>query len=1044
MKPEFQSKRLLSITRAREKMYEFGLSKEAQFQLGEGEINNPASLFILTIGILGDYAVAQCDGLVNDPELADGIQFAARFFDAYLGSRFDGALPQDVLLFASSAYYLAGRPGSSLVLARKMASFDGQDDVEVLLQWILRADWSVLPEFHAFLWEDLHDAATKLSSHFNHGGVSADEVLHEFNILRERIYASGSPRELLFIDVCTAVASLRLRASAWKLLPEFTGLPVEQWSRPIQRAGFPKELWPSQILLGEHEIFRGSSGIVQMPTSAGKTKSLEIILRASFLAGRARLAVVVVPFRALSHEVGESLSSAFKSDDIKVNELTDAIQLDFMAQIEELLGQNLVSTRYVLVVTPEKLLYVLRQQPELAKHIGLLAYDEAHQFDSGPRGILYELLLTEIKSLVPQGSQTLLISAVIKNAHSVASWLIGADAKVADGTSLLPTARSVAFASWAERLGQLMFFDSGAYNRPDFFLPRVIEQYTFDRKKGESTVKKFPIKGPESSKDVSLYLGISVASQGTVAIFCGLKATADSMIKRVVEVYGRGFNKPAPAQDSDQEELQKMQFLIGQHFGSGSDLYKAAGLGVFLHHGNTPQGIRLALEYAMQTEKLRFVICTSTLAQGVNLPIRYLIVSSVYQAGDRIKTRDFLNLIGRAGRAGMHTEGLVIFADPTVLDERANDGWKFDMSVNLLKAEKSEDTSSSLLELITPLTNELGNRSLPMLPTVLTTLLLGTDAYIANWATGVERAHPGQRYTAKDLTKQVEYKKRLLVSVESYLMSNRGADTTEQFSQRAVQLATSTLAYSLASSEQRTELEELFRAVALHVEHLVPAQGKQVTYSKTLLGAEAARTVETWVEQNRDELLALQSNDEWLSYTWKLFQTLSKDNFFHAVAPPEFPITLARRWVGGASYADLISLAQSMNATKPWGDTKRRKVASIDVMNFVEGTLAFDCPLILAAIAQFLFGRTAATDESARPLARFQKCLKYGVPDRLSISAFEEGFADRVLAQAISTTLKDRGYEEEIFRSALPTHKQILNHLVAQFPSYYGRRLSEM
>ena len=65
----------------------------------------------------------------------------------------------------------------------------------------------------------------------------------------------------------------------------------------------------------------------------------------------------------------------------------------------------------------------------------------------------------------------------------------------------------------------------------------------------------------------------------------------------------------------------------------------------------------------MKEGLVRFVVCTSTLAQGVNLPIRYLIVTSVYQGKEQIKVRDFHNLIGRAGRAGMHTEGSILFAD---------------------------------------------------------------------------------------------------------------------------------------------------------------------------------------------------------------------------------------------------------------------------------------------------------------------------------------------------------------------------------------------
>jgi replicative superfamily II helicase len=73
--------------------------------------------------------------------------------------------------------------------------------------------------------------------------------------------------------------------------------------------------------------------------------------------------------------------------------------------------------------------------------------------------------------------------------------------------------------------------------------------------------------------------------------------------------------------------------LISGNFGKESILSKASLLGIFLHHGTTPNGLRLAIEFAMQKNLIKFVSCTSTLAQGVNLPIRYLIVPSVYQAG---------------------------------------------------------------------------------------------------------------------------------------------------------------------------------------------------------------------------------------------------------------------------------------------------------------------------------------------------------------------------------------------------------------------------
>jgi POLQ-like helicase len=368
------------------------------------------------------------------------------------------------------------------------------------------------------------------------------------------------------------------------------------------------------------------------------------------------------------------------------------LQMDFMDQLAELLGMELSTSCNVLALTPEKLLYVLRQEPSLVSHIGVVVYDEGHQFDSGGRGITYELLLTEIKRLLPEAAQTVLVSAVIKNADSVGKWLIGDSAKVVNGSGLLSTARSVAFATWLERLGQLHFYEAGGYDRHDYFVPRAIESQALQRRARERTERVFPERGDDAWKDVSLYLGVKLAPQGAVAVFCGRKDTASGLVNRAVEVYERGFNLDPPSSVSDAEEIGRLVHLIQGNFGKESTLAHAARLGVFVHHGNTPHGIRLAIEYAMQHELIKLVVCTSTLAQGVNLPIRYLIVSGINQGADRIKTRDFQNLVGRAGRAGMHTEGLVIFADPRVLDRRRRESWRFEAAIELLNPENAEDT----------------------------------------------------------------------------------------------------------------------------------------------------------------------------------------------------------------------------------------------------------------------------------------------------------------------------------------------------------------
>ncbi|NMF98941.1 DEAD/DEAH box helicase [Aromatoleum toluolicum] len=456
MKPESTSRRYFGITRSKGKMYELGLPEESHIAVPEGV--EPAALFPLSIGTLVDASAALNDvadvqsGLAED--LRDDIGFAASFFDAYLGSRFDTTVTREVTLLASASYFLGQRPGSSLVLARRL-SVEGGSAIERLAIWVLRADWRQPPNLDGhWLTGVLHEIAFRLTNHFN-DGAPTQAVVEMLSELRRLTYASGTSREVVLAEVASAIVRLRLAGSAWSLLPGFSGLDSGAWAEAIRRPGFPKELWPSQKLLGKAGLFSGRSGVVQMPTSAGKTRSVEVILRSAFLADRTRVAVLVAPFRALCHEIATSLRQAFKGEDVKVNELSDALQLDFVDQLAELFGQDAPATRHLMVLTPEKLLYVLRQEPSLVTHIGMVVYDEGHQFDTGPRGITYELLLTEIKGLLQASAQTVLISAVIKNAVAVGTWLIGTEPNVVDGTGLLSTARSVAFATWSERLGQL-------------------------------------------------------------------------------------------------------------------------------------------------------------------------------------------------------------------------------------------------------------------------------------------------------------------------------------------------------------------------------------------------------------------------------------------------------------------------------------------------------------------------------------------------------------------------------------------------------------
>ena len=90
--------------------------------------------------------------------------------------------------------------------------------------------------------------------------------------------------------------------------------------------------------------------------------------------------------------------------------------------------------------------------------------------------------------------------------------------------------------------------------------------------------------------------------------------------------------------------------------------------GAVLHHGDIPQETREVVETLLREGSVRFAICTTTLAEGVNLPIRTLVLYSIQRRhkegyAEYLLARDIKNLVGRAGRAGATTKGLVICAN---------------------------------------------------------------------------------------------------------------------------------------------------------------------------------------------------------------------------------------------------------------------------------------------------------------------------------------------------------------------------------------------
>jgi len=1009
-------------------MYEYGVPEEDHIEIRR----DPARLFTLTVGLLGDLAAYVNSEDINEDhlnDLKDSLVFSAYFFDSYLHSRLREELDPYVLLLGSASYYLCDLPGSSLILAKSLDQNEYNldcSDLDHLLHWLLRGVFSHHTNGSNKRYGDQINGISEHLVGFYRSGAGVDNVFKLTPELRSKAYESGSPRELLFSDVICAVVKKRIENSAWHALPKYTDIPIEKWSDAIRKRYFIRELWPAQNLLGQRGVFRGKSAVIQMPTSAGKTRATLIIIRSAFLSGRTNLAVIVAPFRALCHEIRNSLLSAFHGEPVNIDEMTDVLQSDF--NIEQLIEQ-----KQILVVTPEKLLYVLRHNPEIAENIGLLIYDEGHQFDSGLRGVTYELLLTSLKSTVPKGIQTILLSAVIRNAEEIGKWLNGDENELITGTKLIPTYRTIAFMSWLETRGQLKFINPEDPDKEEFYVPRIIAQQKLNLYKGERKKRIFPDRNDGYS--MALYLGLKLNINGSIAIFCGRKSTVGRLCNDIVEDYDRGLTLTKPANYSNENEVQRLVYLCACNLGNEYPITRSASLGIFTHDRNTPQGIRLAVEHAMKNRDIGFVICTSTLAQGVNLPIRYLIVTGVYQGADRITVRDFHNLLGRTGRIDQHTEGTVIIADPDVYDMRRvyRENWRWKQYKELLNPDNSEPFATSLLSILNPPIEAIDLVSAYM--NSEEKLIEFTEKILSTQFHGFDR---------EGLKRQIDFKIGIISSIENYLMAHWDEAKPGLENEDVVLLASETLAYFLADEEQKEQLTEIFLMLERNIELNVTEASKRKIYGRTMYGVRSSIKIEAWVNQHIEELIACDDIDELLMTVWPALAENIQNNTFKNCDPPEKLLDIALGWILGQTYDELFSIASKADVLII-ARTQRRHVKLDSIIDICDNGLSYDGTLVIGAIAEIMaLLRPEDSAETIVRLLELQKRLKYGLSTTISIILYELGFSDRVVSMDLASILKNTSLDRSSIIRYIKQNEQKVRELLEKYPSYFMERLNSL
>lgn len=490
--------------------------------------------------------------------------------------------------------------------------------------------------------------------------------------------------------------------------------------------------------------------------------------------------------------------------------------------------------------------------------------------------------------------------------------------------------------------------------------------------------------------DIGLFLGLLLVGNGSVAIFCGRRDSVTTLSRRLIEVFERGLGIPRPIDVSDREEIGKLAFLASQHLGEAA-ITQATRMGVLSHHAATPQGLRLAIEHAMKQGHARFVVCTSTLAQGVNFPIRYLIITTTQQGAESIMVRDFHNLMGRAGRAGMHTEGSVIFSSPRIFDERGpqKNGWKWQGAKHLLDARNSEPSRSALLKLF----DSFEQRGTP--PVVQPMLAQWLDLAFAD-RTRIdeivsEALNIQPNIAATQFRPFIEERARAIQQIAAFLASNMDFD--EPADDRVQELATHTLGYFLAGDSVRRLLIDTFKMIAASIRAHADGDLRSII-RRSPLPPSVAADLKAWVATNLHGMKEAALAGTMLDLLGAVLLPYASDRSIRSMSDKSALPRLLTAWADGRSYEHLLHVLQENPRLRISG----RKPTVEDAVSLGDGGFGYDLAMLVAAIADLV---EPIDGDLHLALGYLQKRVKYGLELPSAIAMFEAGFADRIVATSL-------------------------------------------
>lgn len=387
------------------------------------------------------------------------------------------------------------------------------------------------------------------------------------------------------------------------------------------------ELYPPQEEAVKAGALEGKNLVLASPTASGKTLVAELCALKHIIEKDGKV-LYLTPLRALANEKYQEFK---KYSTIKK---PSGRHISVGISTGDYDGSDPWLERYdVIITTNEKADSLLRHRAKWMDEISLVVADEVHLLNDGERGPTLEVVLARLMQINPE-VQLLALSATVKNAQEAAEWL--------KADSITTEWRPVTLKEGVLNQNEIQFKDGNALK---------IEKHS-------------------ASPAINLALH-TIKTGGQALIFASTRKSSVSLARKASNEIEPILSKPLK---------RSLRRLAEEIIGAGertriSDLLaELIKNGAAFHHAGLGGRHRRLIETAFREGKIKVLTATPTLAFGVNLPARMVIIHDYrrYEPGYGfypITVLEYKQMAGRAGRPRYDKTGEAILISKSE-DER--------------------------------------------------------------------------------------------------------------------------------------------------------------------------------------------------------------------------------------------------------------------------------------------------------------------------------------------------------------------------------------